>query len=742
MLTIPAGSWWQDKRKQLSYPRSIVPTLATSFALVFAMQNTLAAKPDWPVIPPEELACKASPIDAEAPAEILEVKIEIRDSALSSRETSEYRRSKIYNPAKAEELTRYNFPSYDFEDFSFFLRLTLPDGTTKEFSDADMKERELVKHTFSSVKQKFFAIPGVVPGSIVEYKMVSNRPFGYSNSYVENFRLQQANIPVRRFDWFCRYASSDDYYFQYFLFSAPTAVATRDDKARTLRVTASNLPAIRSEPYVGPYTDFIATLCTTYDSPSANLVKSRESRLPNFRMAANNTPWGSLATGFYAIEYIHTEETRRVAKLAASICEGATTDLEKAQRVHKKVQELYTKFLQIPRRPNPNFYSTLLKGDALLVAKPEDTLDFEETSGPFISSLDFFWLAVALYRSAGLETRTLLLPDRRFVRFDPQKVAPIFLSQICAAVRIDGKWQFSYPLMVGSQYINLDYAMVLLFKRANTRVFLPFGMLPAAYEGQVGLFVQANKEEFIPIPFTAAEKNLIANVGSFKLDSEGKLTGQAMRRLTSHKASALRAELINEKPERRDDIVRKRIKGSFRGAEITIDKITGLEDPDLPVEITYTLDWPSFAIFTKDRLIIKPEVFRIEASSPFPATKRRYPINFQEPWQEIDRVVIKLPPGYAPETLGQPASQPGKPFHYRIKYAYDSSKQLFGVNRDFSSEMVEFPVEDYAQIKAWYDNVVASDHQEVVFAKSEPIPTASPAPVPADKLAPDATGTP
>ncbi|MFT3780636.1 MAG: DUF3857 domain-containing protein [Nibricoccus sp.] len=688
--------------------------------------NVAGAQVKWPEIAPDELSCTASPIESEAPAEILEYKLEITDTASNDQKRTEYRRCKIYNPSKAEDLTRLNFRIRSNGNETAAVRLTLPDGTTKEFSEDDMKERDMRKNSSSTAKQKFFAVPGVVPGSIIEYRLTDSSYLGQGNSREAYYFLQKDDYPVRLYDWTCHYTSSSDFVFQYFLYSAPSAVVEHDEKNRTLHIKASKLPAVHAgTSFLGPRADYTATLYTTYDSPRANLLKPERSRTPTFQIDKKATPWASVATGFYTIEYIYTQETPRAAKLAASLCEGATSDLEKARRIHKKVQELYTQYAQKPRA-RPELDELLRRPRA---ANPDDTLDFASDNAPFISTLDFFWLAVALFRSAGLETRTVALHNHLFTRFDRQKVTPASLDQICAAVRIDGKWQFSYPLPSGSQFIYLDYYLAITSSRSARRLFLPFGMLPPSLEGEAGLVLQPNSEEFIPIPPSAADKNVVARVGTFKIDADGGLTGEAMMRLTGHKAAFLRAELVNEKPERRSEITKKHLLTFLKSAEIEITKIVGVEDPDQALEVTFKVEWPGFATFTKDTMIIKPEIFRSAVNSPFVAAKRKHSIFFGELWQEIDRITLQIPPEYKPESPESPASQPGKPLHYRIKYAYDAGKNLFGVSREFASLALELPVERYPQVKAWYENMTASDHQEVVFVKK-------------DEAAPLSAGTP
>src|SRR6185295_18844087 len=84
--------------------------------------------------------------------------------------------------------------------------------------------------------------------------------------------------------------------------------------------------------------------------------------------------------------------------------------------------------------------------------------------------------------------------------------------------------------------------------------------------------------------------------------------------------------------------------------EITITRIEALDDAEKPLRIGARIRWPGFAARTKDRLVLRPSAFRVDAGAPFTATERRQPIHFPYRWQEFDRIEIQVPPGFEPES--------------------------------------------------------------------------------------------
>jgi hypothetical protein len=694
-------------------------SLALFVFAAIACGDLFAAKTKWPAIPAEELAATRSEIEPEAPAELMLMRIDKDDSEYPRiRKSTTYRRYKIYAPDRAEDLIRTVAASRNWT----VARLTLPNGKTTEFGERDyLKQTSAAKSGAMTARESWLlAIPGVEPGSILEYQTERGSGTQFSdNSRFESQELQQKDLPVRRFEWTCRHVTDRDIDFRVFLVSAPTAQLTRDDKKHTISVVAENLPAIKNEPHTGPVTDYSASILLSYNSRKIELMGGADLSVKIDRTAG---PWAPLATIAYVIDQARAKQTKRVAKLATEITGKATTDLEKARLIHRAVQDLYRKYLTVPLRDRAG------QSSPLFAETLDHVLDFAEKSGgPRAEDMDFFWLAVSLFRAAGLETKVILLPNRELARLDKDQVSQIFMNHIAAAVRVDGVWQFSYPLPEQT----LDFNNVRTFySRINARPFLSFGMLPWNLEGQEGLLVQKNKQEFVAVPFTKAAKSMEANGGVFTLDETGTLTGKPTRRLTGHAATSLRGRLLVRDTNGQNVLALELLQADLPEAELSIVKITGIEDPEQPLEIHYELTWPGFATALSDRLLLRPAVFRRGTKPRFPATERRHPVYFRTPWQEVDRVAIRMPAGFAPETTTSPATLQGNVLYYKMRYSFDAAKRVLSADRDFSSDLIDLPVSGYPKLKSWFDGLYAGDQYEIVFLKTHvsPSPAATPTP--------------
>jgi len=136
--------------------------IATTFAA--GAQNPI---PAWPTIPPEDLALKESPAGKNAPAIILDRRVESDDNTgvethyerlkILTKEGTKYADGQIlYNEKRAEVLDAR-------------ARVTPPGGAPAEVP-VELYDKVVAKARRLQVTMKVFTIPGAEPGAILEYR--------------------------------------------------------------------------------------------------------------------------------------------------------------------------------------------------------------------------------------------------------------------------------------------------------------------------------------------------------------------------------------------------------------------------------------------------------------------------------------------------------------------------------------------------------------------------------------------
>jgi hypothetical protein len=690
--------------------RQIMPASRVVPMALLCLSGALLLSPgvhadSWKPFPPEELTGAIAPLEPDAAAEVLDRKIEIDDSQLPQwRTTTEYTRYKIFDPERADNIVRLSELTAEvfgdnFNTVDMSARLTLPDGTTKEFGAESVHEQNVVRENIYGtiyseserveVKQKFLAVGGAQPGSILEFKVRTVERFFPRPVFRP---LQIRDVPIRRLEYIHQLAQSHSFQTSFFVINGSNLETKEDKRSLTVTLTGHDLPSLHDEPFSGVPSYYSATAVTCYDANSfisfkgTNLLMSRD-------FTPEMGPWAPCATVEYALSQNHVEVTKEIKKTAAEITRGATSNLEKAQRIHDYVQNLHEKFVRQGKKLHE--FATLEDS----IVNMHDVLHFEEWNPPLLQSRDFLWLEISLDRAAGLHTETLLLPNRTVACFDPRLPSKAFLPETCAAIEIDGQWHFSMPQL---------------------RTSIPFDQLPWPLEGQQGLLALDSKQEFIDVPAAPPGQSVTRNEGTFTLDAAGTLTGQCKRTLTGHWAYDLRA-LLSRKTEP-DNIMKQILLRELDPAEIEITGIENLDDCSKPVEISYTLTWTGFATVADSRMFLHPFVFRTKALSPFTATERHNPVYFPFKQRNTDHLTIEFPAGYELEVKAAPASHPGDILSHTVDLGYNAKHHTLYVDRDFSSSLMAVELSDYARLKNWYDAVEDSDqYQLILVRKATPV---------------------
>jgi hypothetical protein len=658
----------------------------------------------WRPVDAAQLREKQPALSPDAPAEVLDWSITVDDSQRPQQSTIyEYVRYKIFDPEKAVNLTRVSATRFssggsDYKNVDVRARLVLPDGTSKEFGKESLQERDLQKSggekTWISrllgtsgveVREKFLAIGGIVPGSVVEFQFQTKQD-NPGSFYA--FLLQRRSVPVRRLRFEQVFAATH-------LFSAsPTLLnvsgldvkETADAKKTSLIVNAANLPGFEDEPFEGPIYSRVLTYIGKYRSRNERLITNYPFESRDF--GPNAGPWVGYATMAYVAEQDVTRPSKILKKLADSVTIGATSDQDRARRIHDYVHDLYLRFTKGTRQ------STYRGNGAWPIA--EYVAEYDKHPEQLFRPVNFLHLAVALYREAGFETQVLMLPNYDFVFFSQRLTSDVFLPDACARVRVAGVWMYSMPA---------------------AGIPLAFGALPWQNRGGVALVAQDSKAEFVDVAEAPASETCVANSGTFDLRADGGLSGKCRRTISGEIAARVRQNMSTENM----DGVKRRLGDGLReelkAESASVVSVDGLGDPEKPVSIEYDIHWDNYAEVSKDRIIFRPSVFHGLTQSPFSADTRHNRIVFPYKWTEQDNSTLQLPEGFALESPSTPPSQPGKALDYSISISLLRKTNQLVLKRSFTSNAEAFNASAYSAVKEWFDSMAQSDGHELILVK-------------------------
>jgi hypothetical protein len=702
------------------------PVQSLRFAALLALLPLAALAAPWdPVSPADLQATSRSTLDPEAPAEAIFRRVDVDDSGFpGDRTVTAYSRYRIFDPEKATGLTRIAeqsisvFGEQNRGAVEMRARLTLPDGSVHEFGNEAIRERNLVQaaaerswmarifsaNTNVEVAEKFLAVTGIVPGAILDIQ-TSHREGGLAGGdwlYVAN--LQQYDAPVRQLAFAYHAAENDEWQgHPITLNGAPNHADVQvDTKHRTLHLVAHDVPALYHEPLSVPLTSYALIYVITYH-PAHLRRLAHHGASANYVVNTKTDPWGFYATEIAMAESDFIDQKGAIKQLATTITTSAPNDVTKAKLIHQYVVGLHHRYAA---RPHPGVFTSEAFNQIESVMQ---LVNFEKYPDLPFQPMHFVILEVALDRALGFPANTVMLPNLNFARFDERMVANQFLSVYAARVRIGDQWNFSLP---------------------TTAAPLAFNELPWQNEGEEGLIAQPVKQEFFPVPATTAAESKIMTSGQFELSAEGTLTGEGTRTLTGHLAATRRAQIQRMNPERTKRYFAERFAADLKGGTVRVLEVKNAHDPDLPLEVSFRVNWPAFALVTKDRLIFHPSIFHFNQTSPFTAASRRYAFQFPYRWSETEHLTIAVPPEFALESKQAPGPIPGDQLSYQCEISQERVSKKIRYARDFTTNLRTLTPEANGALLAWYRNLTDHDAFELVLRR-----TAAPA-TPADSEAP------
>lgn len=716
-----------------------------AFLLFLGDASAAAWKDEWEPVTKDELTEEAPKIQPDAAAEVLFMKQDVDDSAFPDvRIRRDYIRAKIYKPEQIEWLTRVSGREIYDENrnvkVTLSARLTLPDGSVKNFGDESIRERtlsqtgernfleRLLGSSGNQVKERFLAVSGVEKGAVLEIKTEFRTE--NHNAIVSIGTLQRRNLAIRKLEVTTHAPDKSEWTYRYFVLNPAVGQSKMDENAkrRTLTVVATDVPPMPDEPMAGLSPAYSA-LCLVASYEKRDRTTTSRHKTGSIHIDPTKTgQWSvvSITNNWIIDDYV--EHTSRIRKLVTDVTAGANDPLEKAKRIHTQVCGLYANFVRESRfnktQPAAETFSTSL----------DNAVDYTRKTPYFnISRYDYLALAVSMYQVAGLEARVILLPDRRQLPFSRSFVTRALVPIAAVSVKINDQWMLSTPTTLPS---------------------LSFGQIPWYCEGQLGLIVKDGPEEFIQVPYSDSSKALIGNGGSFTITPDGSLEGTGRRKYSGHAAYGLRERLLNRDLPNQRSILARQISRDFKialkrrpnvsdeGADensaedsgaITITHFSGLDSIDAPLEVDYKIKIPNYAVVTDQRIIFRPWLFRVNASNPFASETRKTNVVFPYALQELDVLSIKLPSGYKPEFPEVAPPSSGHALHFKSTANFDPETSTLKLRREYATNLVVVPINTYPALKEWFDKMTAVDQQEVIATRdsTNSTPAAPAAPEPA-----------
>lgn len=533
--------------------------------------------------------------------------------------------------------------------------------------------------------QKKLTMPNVKEGSVIEFKYYIRSPFQMIRDW--DF---QTSIPVN-------YSEFSTYIPEYYVFSPrqkgyifPKTVTVKNNKSIVFtskeRHTPTGLGAVKTE-YSSEKVDYVEskTTYTAVDFPAmkdeafVNNIENYTSSIahelavtnfPNSPIKEFSTDWNSVVKTIYNYDDFGPElnKTGYFEEDVKKLLTGLNTPEEKIWAILNHVKSTvkwngYTGY---------NCDSGVKKA-------------YKEKTG---NIADINLMLTAMLRYSGLTANPVLVSTRsNGIALFPNRTA---FNYVIAAVETP------------NGYILLDAS-----DKFSTPNILPLRVLN--WSGRL-IRKDGTSEEINLIPQKTSNDNVFL---TYSIDADGKVTGKTRKQSLDYNAMITRGNISNVKEEE----YLEKLENSNNKIEISEYSKTNEKDILLPIIETYSFTGNNLCEIIGGKIYVSPMLFFANEKNPFVQEVREYPVDFSYPFADKYNITIKIPDGFAVETLPAPAlvTMENNLGAFRYNIAANENTLQVSISHQINQAIVS--AEGYDMLKEYYKGMIAKETEKIVLKR-------------------------
>lgn len=637
---------------------------------------------DWLPVTDAELNLKTPKVEQDAPAEVLFWQVHVERSEawlLSGTNYQHYIRIKLFNQHGCQSQGTVTLPASAEGTVSG--RTIKRDGRILPLTKSAIATRDAVVFRGFKSRVVTFALPGLEPGDIIEYKWTEDAydfapslwsALGWSWAPCARLQLSR-DIPVERVTYFIR------------------GLSTIGPSPLTLNAVPfqTKLPPL-SKGKDGFYTISMENVPAAVDEPIMPPEAQAKPWLLLHYIFFEKTPeqyWKGVGKDTFGLGKRVLKPDADIRRAAVEAVSGATDPQDQLARIalycRAKIKSLAADDVtsQQRRKAKQSWFPT----DALKRGFGTD------------SEVNVLFAAVAT--AAGFDARLAMVADRSDIAFSPSLVDADLLPRAATAVKLGGAWGF--------------------WNAADRE--LPPDMLPWQAEGVLALVGDPDMPLFVPTPLSGPERSVTSRTASFELKDDGALQGLVRLAYSGHAAAQRRKEWKAQSAATREESVREAVRKQFDAAQVSEVRVENVDSAERPLECSYVVAIPGYAQKTGKRMFLQMDYFDRGQPARFPSSSRRYPVFFDYAWTEEDQVTVKVPPGYSLESPEAPGPVDlGEIGSYQVTVMAGAGKMVHQRKLVFGrGGRLVFPVAAYPLLKQAFDEIHKRDQHALALRQTD-----------------------
>jgi Transglutaminase-like superfamily/Domain of Unknown Function with PDB structure (DUF3857) len=633
-------------------------------------------KPEgWLPVTQQDFAVKDVPNDPGADAIQLYMSYFKDDN---SKFISVYKRIRILRES-GRERAQVEIPLEPGESLKDLAARTIhPDQSIVEFTGKPM-EKTLVKTRGIKYSARWFTMPDVTVGSIIEYRYVLTLP-PHRVRLISAWPIQQDLFTLREHLRFRAFQGlvlvptewnnvSIHTQVSYAYLNQVDLMVPQKKEGNLMEMEIQNVPKFDSEEYMPPKDDYRPVVLFYYGG--------REMATPEKFW----DEWQKLISE-YVEKFIGNSREVREAALQAM---GNETDPQ------KKLRKLYERAQQIRNLSYERERSREEEKSEHIKRNISAQEVLQHGQG---TSWDVNALFTALARAAGFEATMLGVSDRTERSFNK---LVLWLGQIDSSAVL----------------VKMEGMEVVL--SPGTR-FAPFGMLPWQNTATAALKFSKSNGGFITTP--NPESSLMRRIARVSLAADGSLNGEITVEFNGEDALQHRLEALDQDEAGRRKSLEDEVKSWLpQNAVVKMSSAEGWESPGQPLQARFQVEVPGFASSAGKRLVAPAFFFPTLQKNMFAGQMRHYPIAFPYPFTETDELYLKLPEGYSLEAPPYRRKAGLSYAGYEINTVLEE-RQLV-TRRSLRLDGLQFPPHQYEELRNFFAVVQKGDGGQAVLRAGE-----------------------
>lgn len=311
----------------------------------------------------------------------------------------------------------------------------------------------------------------------------------------------------------------------------------------------------------------------------------------------------------------------------------------------------------------------------------------------------------SLLKAAGIDSYLTVIyaSDRTYVR--EEWPSPEQFNHAIVAVRISPST--TLPIVL----VDPRLGRLLMFDPTDPDT--PLGDLPADEQGSHALIVAGPQGGLIAMPFMPASANRVESNIEGTLDNIGALQAHVGREYFGQAAARAHTRVAHQTNEQLKRGYEKSLARSVGAIAVKQAEITGrVAEGRMRLSLDFTAE--HFSQVVQSLILVRPGALALDADYVFTTTERKLPVKLEGEVYK-DSVRIQLPPGYKVDEIPDAVKFESPYGVYQASWKADGAGILFEQSTEVRDMLA--PVAKYAEVKAFFDNIMGSQGAPVVLVR-------------------------